>query len=429
MDWISSLQYFALTDIGMRRSNNQDSHVVVLASDVEAWKSRGHFFMVADGMGAHAAGELASKLAVEGVSHLYRKYTELSAPEALQKAMLETNTKVHQRGQANADFRNMGTTASTLILLPQGAFVAHIGDSRVYRLRDSTLDQLTFDHSLVWELRAAGQLNDDVELTHSIPKNVITRSLGPNASVQADIEGPLPVRVGDTFLLCSDGLTGRITDEELAVILASFAPAEAGQMLIDLANLRGGQDNITLVIAKVESPDLATQEQGAEPIKIGARASLPVHPAIWVSSIVCLLLAVVLLLTHNQLPAMIAALGGLLALLVALIAKHRNQSPGVALENGRRLGKGPYVHVTVPPIEMALQKLANFTRDLRNSPAAANMKIDWSGFDQECQTALQLAQSSRSLDAMHAYARACRTLMKTIRESQDSQAGDSNIDL
>src|SRR5262245_50262243 len=122
----------------MRRSNNQDSHVVVLASDVEAWKSRGHFFMVADGMGAHAAGELASKLAVEGVSHLYRKYTELSAPEALQKAMLETNTKVHQRGQANADFRNMGTTASTLILLPQGAFVAHIGDSRVYRLRDAT---------------------------------------------------------------------------------------------------------------------------------------------------------------------------------------------------------------------------------------------------------------------------------------------------
>ena len=82
-------------------------------------------------------GELASKLAVEGVSHLYHKYVELSAPEALQKAMLETNAKVHQRGQANADFRNMGTTASALILLPQGAFVAHIGDSRVYRLRES----------------------------------------------------------------------------------------------------------------------------------------------------------------------------------------------------------------------------------------------------------------------------------------------------
>jgi PPM family protein phosphatase len=429
LDWNNALQYAALTDIGMRRSNNQDAHVVVLASDFDAWKSRGHFFMVADGMGAHAAGELASKLAVEGVSHLYHKYAELSAPEALQKAMLETNAKVHQRGQANADFRNMGTTASTLVLLPQGAFVAHIGDSRIYRLRESRLEQLTFDHSLVWELRAAGQLNEDAELSHSIPKNVITRSLGPNSTVQVDIEGPLPLHVGDIFLLCSDGLTGRLSDEELAGIMSALPPFDAAQMLIDLANLRGGQDNITLVIAKVVDPALVTADDTSDPIKIGARADQPVHPAIWATLVVCILLSLVLLLTHNPLPAMIAATGGLIALIVGFVVRHRGRTPGVALGNGRRLGKGPYAQVNCPPIELSLQKLATFARDLRNSSAAANLKIDWADYDRLCQEAAGHAQSSRHREAMHAYARAVRSLMQAIRESQNSEASDSSIEL
>jgi protein phosphatase len=228
LNWEQRLEYVELTDIGMRRSNNQDAHRVVLASDLETWRRRGHFFMVADGMGAHAAGELASELAVEGVPHLYHKYSELSPPEALQRAIQETNSKVHRKGQENADFRNMGTTASALLLLPQGALVAHIGDSRVYRLRDGNLEQLTFDHSLVWELRAAGQFSEDADLAQAIPKNVITRSLGPNASVLADIEGPIPVHVGDAFLLCSDGLTGRIEDDELAAILTHLPIEEGG---------------------------------------------------------------------------------------------------------------------------------------------------------------------------------------------------------
>ena len=140
------------------------------------------------------------------------------------KAFIETNGEVHRRGQANNEFRNMGTTASTLVLLPQGAFVAHIGDSRIYRVRRDKLEQLTRDHSLVWELREAGQLSDNAELAHSIPKNVITRSVGPNAVIDVDLEGPLATEVGDTFLLCSDGLTGRVTDTELASVLTHLAP-------------------------------------------------------------------------------------------------------------------------------------------------------------------------------------------------------------
>ena len=134
--WQDHIAHIALTDVGMRRANNQDSYTVVLASDQEEWRVRGHFFMVADGMGAHAAGELASKIAVDGVPHLYRKYRDMSPPEAMQKAIVETNGEVYRRGQANSDFRAMGTTASALALLPQGALIGHIGDSRVYRVRD-----------------------------------------------------------------------------------------------------------------------------------------------------------------------------------------------------------------------------------------------------------------------------------------------------
>src|SRR5688572_8553500 len=137
----------------MRRTTNQDSLALTVADSLEAYRERGHFLMVADGMGAHAAGELASKLATEGVPHLYHKYRELSPPEAIQRALRETNTEIHRRGTANADFHNMGTTVSILILLPQGALAAHIGDSRIYRHRGDTIQQLTFDHSLQWELQ------------------------------------------------------------------------------------------------------------------------------------------------------------------------------------------------------------------------------------------------------------------------------------
>jgi len=154
----TGLQAVALTDIGMRRTTNQDSHALALAENAEMYQGRGHFLLVADGMGAHAAGELASKIAAESVPHLYHKYRELTAPEALLRSIRETNTEIHRRGSANPDFHNMGTTCSTLALLPQGAIAAHVGDSRVYRLRGHTMQQLTFDHSLQWELQASGQL-------------------------------------------------------------------------------------------------------------------------------------------------------------------------------------------------------------------------------------------------------------------------------
>ncbi|HTN75749.1 MAG TPA: protein phosphatase 2C domain-containing protein, partial [Pirellulaceae bacterium] len=270
VNWDHCLKHAELTDIGMRRANNQDSHAVLMSDTTEGWLERGHLFMVADGMGAHAAGELASKLAVDGIPFLYHKYRDQSPPEALQRAVLETNAEVNRRGKANSDFHNMGTTCSVLVILPQGALAAHIGDSRVYRLRGDLLEQITFDHSMVWEMRAAGQLPEDAELARAIPKNVITRSLGPHTHVQVDLEGPFPTEDGDTFLLCSDGLTGPVADEEIGAILANLEPKEAAQVLVDLANLRGGPDNVTVLIAKVVGNELTTAAVRAEPLTIGA---------------------------------------------------------------------------------------------------------------------------------------------------------------
>ncbi|MEC7978700.1 MAG: protein phosphatase 2C domain-containing protein, partial [Planctomycetota bacterium] len=143
--WKNHLRYVAVSDIGMRRDSNQDSHSVELASDVESWSRRGHLFLVADGMGAHAAGELASQLAADSIPHLYFKQLELSAPDSLKQAVEDSNSEINRKGQANQDFHNMGTTCSVLTLLPQGAVIAHVGDSRVYRLRGGVLEQLTFD--------------------------------------------------------------------------------------------------------------------------------------------------------------------------------------------------------------------------------------------------------------------------------------------
>src|SRR6187549_623815 len=245
------LKHASVSDLGMRRSNNQDSLAVVVTDDVATWATRGHLLIVADGMGAHAAGELASKLAVDNIPHTYFKLRDLYPPAALRQAIRDANTTIHSKGQSSIGFQGMGTTCSCLVLLPQGALVAHIGDIRIYRLRGDVLEQLTFDHSLVWEMAAAGQMTE-ADVPSYIPKNVITRSLGPHPTVHIDLEGPYSAESGDKFLICSDGLSGPVTDEEISTMLYCMDPEDAAETLVDLANFRGGPDNISVVVAKVD---------------------------------------------------------------------------------------------------------------------------------------------------------------------------------
>jgi PPM family protein phosphatase len=250
VNWDDIIIDAAATDTGMRRSNNQDSYTAVRASHAEAWKQRGHVFMVADGMGAHAVGELASKMACDLLPHNYMKTRAGAPPEAIVKAFRDVSALIHNRASANRDFQGMGTTCSALLLLPQGALIAHVGDSRVYRVRRNRIDQLSFDHSLAWELVRRNHLTTE-QANLSVPRNVITRSLGPETEIEVDVEGPLNVELGDVYLLCSDGLSGPVEDPEIGAFAANFHPRDACRYLISLANLRGGLDNITAMIVRI----------------------------------------------------------------------------------------------------------------------------------------------------------------------------------
>ena len=434
VNWNQCLQHAAVSDIGMRRSNNQDSYSVVLASDVEHWYQRGHMFLVADGMGAHAAGELASKLAVDGIPHLYHKHHEVSPPEALQRAIQDTNIEVNRRGQANPDFKDMGTTTSVLVMLPQGALIAHIGDSRIYRLRGEKLRQLTFDHSLVWETKANGKLPDGVDIGQVVPKNVITRSLGPNARVKIDFEGPYPVAVGDTFLLCSDGLTGRVEDEELAAFMAHMPPKEAAAALTDLANARGGPDNIT---NHHRQGDRSASHHGGRPGRTpGARCGPPRTTRRASGNLGC----------HGRLHSGRFGHGGdglrrcrPDSRLLRRRRRHGRYPAEVRLvqtgreERGRpHAGKTAGGAVRTPrPTFPARERWARLLQDGVARTAGTlqkhNQEMDFERVRREAGAAVEAANAGDHAKAMETFSKSIAYMLQQIRQQQKSAASDSNV--
>ena len=157
--WGPFLRFAAKSDIGMRRTNNQDSHYEVPAASSRNWQTNGHLFIVADGMGAHAAGEYASGLATETIAQSYLRRSGETPHDAIKNAILEAHALIRQKGSEDAAFHDMGTTADVLLLLPEGALIGHVGDSRVYRLRDHVYEQLTFDHSLLWAITRSGRIS------------------------------------------------------------------------------------------------------------------------------------------------------------------------------------------------------------------------------------------------------------------------------
>jgi serine/threonine protein phosphatase PrpC len=421
------VEFATLTDVGMRRTTNQDSLALLAADTADVLESRGHLLMIADGMGAHAAGELASRLAVEQVPHLYRKYVELSPPEALQRAFREGNTEINRRGSANTDFHNMGTTGSVLVLLPQGAIAGHVGDSRIYRLRDHTLSQLTFDHSLQWELRASGQLPDNADISAVVPKNVITRSLGPNPSVQVDLEGPHPIAIGDVYLLCSDGLTGRVEDEEIGAILASLPPKEAAQALVDLANLRGGPDNTTVLIGKVTGPEFQPDPATATPLRMGASRSIqPLHIVLLTIAAACGLAAGLLAIVSHLLAAGIAL--GVALVVAAVTFLHRQLvHSGTRLGGDRMLGKGPYTTTRCEPNPQLVQKLDATLDELRQAAREGNWDIHWGPLDESAKLAAAALSVGNFTEAVRQDCRAISHMMNELRHQQKKKLGSTTV--
>lgn len=230
----------------MIRQGNEDNFFA------EADERRG-VFVVADGMGGHAAGEVASEMAVQIISrHLLAlaSVKDAGASDLISKAMQEANRAIYDRMLAETDKQGMGTTASVMVLSDQGYLIGQIGDSRAYLLRDGALTQITKDHSYVQEQVDAGLLTPEQARYHPY-SNVITRCVGASDEVEADIYSG-EARVGDVFLLASDGLTGMVDDRRLQqLLLARSGPGRIVDSLIAEANGRGGLDNITAIVIQV----------------------------------------------------------------------------------------------------------------------------------------------------------------------------------
>ncbi|MEM7413385.1 MAG: Stp1/IreP family PP2C-type Ser/Thr phosphatase [Myxococcota bacterium] len=236
------IEIVSLTDTGRQRSANQDSVGEGVAPD------GARLAIVADGMGGHAGGETASRLAVEAVQGVVA--SSEGAPDGTLREALETaNRAVHDESQRNTQLLGMGTTGVAALFSRDAAYVANVGDSRAYRLRDGVIEQLTDDHSLVAELQRRGIISEEEALVHP-RRNEVLRSLGVEPEVTVDLFA-FELRAGDVFLLCSDGLSGVVRDEEIADVLRREAPAEAVRSLVDFANERGGPDNVTVQIARI----------------------------------------------------------------------------------------------------------------------------------------------------------------------------------
>lgn len=243
------LTAFGLTDVGKRRESNEDSFLLEPGRGVYA---------VADGMGGHAAGEIASHLAIETLREVLdrddpaeaRKSVD-TATEWLRGAVVEANRRICESIRLHEERRGMGTTVVALVQSGQDAVVGHVGDSRLYLLRGKELVRMTSDHSWVNEQVKLGLMNDDTAQRHPM-RNIVTRALGSRTEVVVDLTS-VQVQSGDIFLLCSDGLNTMLADEQIHAILVEHRddPEAACGALVEAANRYGGEDNVTVVVARV----------------------------------------------------------------------------------------------------------------------------------------------------------------------------------
>jgi len=278
---IPQLDAAGLTHPGQVRPLNEDSWQVAGESEtVRLWEQRGRLLIVADGMGGHAAGEIASRLAVETLYRQYYDEDDVPLPPAirLERAVTEANLSVYEQAVTVDAQSGMGTTLVAAVVHEGRVLIANVGDSRAYLIRDGQATQITNDHSWVAEQVKLGTITEDQAQTHAY-RNLVTRCLGHRPGMQVDIfEHRL--RIGDVLLLCSDGLSNQVSDAELAAVLTEQAPAQAVQTLVDMANQTGGPDNITAVVAQVlDLPSrLADIEPGEErPERLASKTTQPVR--------------------------------------------------------------------------------------------------------------------------------------------------------
>lgn len=243
---LNQVSVYSISDIGLIRQNNEDS-----------WKllEDAQFFVLADGMGGHQAGEVASKETVERLCVLFQERFDPSntnlahAEKCIKEIIQEVNTEIYQMSRENLELRGMGTTLCCILVHPEGLIYGHVGDSRIYRFRHGELEQLTQDHSLLRELIDLGQISEQ-QAGDFLYKNIITKAIGTEAYVEPTIAHSA-LEGGDMILMCTDGLSDLVSFEEIQDVMAKTSEGNIVQLLVKKAKQRGGYDNITVILVKV----------------------------------------------------------------------------------------------------------------------------------------------------------------------------------
>lgn len=240
-----------MTDVGCRRDHNEDNFLI---------NDHLQLYVVCDGMGGHAGGEVASAIAIHTIEESFTSMdwnsfaaadTDILAQEQIRFAVSLAGRKIHEVATDNPTFKGMGTTCVAMFVYDDIAYLGHVGDSRCYLVRGSGVEQVTEDHSWVNEQILKGKLTEEKAKNHPY-KNIITRSLGFRETEEVDII-KVPMSAGDQLLLCSDGLSNLVEGEEMKELLLEHTPQAAARQLINLACERGGDDNITVVILRADS--------------------------------------------------------------------------------------------------------------------------------------------------------------------------------
>jgi serine/threonine protein phosphatase PrpC len=293
------LDVWQLTNPGRERDHNEDYCGSFEPEEPELLAERGRLYLVADGMGGHLAGEVAAQYAVEQILYAYYHDPWVGPGENLTQAIGSANADLYQDAQTNPAHSGMGTTLVGAAVRGEELTVANVGDSRAYLVHEGQIRQISRDHSWVAEELAAGLLTPEQAREHP-KRNIITRSLGNDPEVEVDVFheriGP-----GDVVLLCTDGLSGLVRDDEMAAVVSRADPQRATEELVRLANERGGPDNITATVIQVREPALVQREARHTPVRVR-----PVKKPAWrlwpIGVIVVLLAAVVVLVLEYGLP-------------------------------------------------------------------------------------------------------------------------------
>lgn len=286
------------SDIGLVRTENQDSFGKFPEDNSNLYGPRGQMFIVADGMGGHRGGKEASTIALKVVKdHFFSSDYDESV--ALKEAIEKANLEIFSKSGDKSDFGRMGTTCTVLVLKADRAVIGHVGDSRIYKIENNRIEQLTSDHTKVQEMLREGLLTPE-EARNYPSKSVLARALGVDERVKVDIIDDLKLKRGQSYILCSDGLA-KVSKGEILQIVSRNSASDACDILISLANERGGKDNVTVIIVKIDPEQSAATLPPSKPVKRKTVRTGKSHLKGWLAiAAICVVIAVLLYLQYQS---------------------------------------------------------------------------------------------------------------------------------